>query len=293
MLQGEPDWKTSSTAINELMKSMMKPCLNQDTLRSTATDIFIPIAERAGFGAVELTQDKVEPILARNSLKALADQIETHGLTVASINGPENFNLLNQRQFSEISERSQKLAQAARELNCNLLVPVPSPMQSGLSADEVRAKTARSLTQLADSCGQDINLGLEFLGIKECSVNNLKDAIEIVRTVNRKNVGLVLDSFHLYLSGSQLTEMKEVDRDRIFLVHVNDSEPGDRSTMRDANRLYPGEGVIDLKRFAVDLAKLRYDSFLSLELLRPSYWEEDPEKVAAIGRESLRKVFGV
>jgi len=292
MLQSEPDWQTGPAAVNELTKSM-KACLNQDTLRSTATGSFLPIAKKAGFEAIELTQDKVEPILASNSLKALADQIETNELTVASINGPENFNLLNQRQFSEIIERSQKLAQAARELNCNLLVPVPSPVQRGLSANEVRASTAQSLAQLADSCGEDINLGLEFLGMNECSVNNLKDAIEIVKVVNRKNVGLVLDSFHLYLSGSQLTEMREGDGDRIFLVHVNDSEPGDRSALRDANRLYPGEGVIDLKRLAVDLAKYRYDSFLSLELLRPSYWEEDPAKVAAVGRKSLRKIFGV
>ena len=292
MLQSESDWKTGPTTAIKLMISM-KPCLNQDTLRSTATESFIPIAKKSGFRAIELTQDKVEPVLARDSLKSLADQIETHGLTVTSINGPENFNLLNEHQFSEINERSKKLAQAARGLNCNLLVPVPSPLQRGVSVAEVRDKTAESLAQLADSCGEDIKLGLEFLGVKECSVNNLEDAVEIVKIVNRKNVGLVLDSFHLYLSGSQLTEMNDGDRDRIFLVHVNDSEPGDRSTLRDANRLYPGEGVIDLKQFAADLARLRYDNFLSLELLRPSYWDEDPEKVAAIGRESLKKVFGV
>jgi len=271
----------------------MKPCINQDTLRSTATDSFIPIAKKAGFGAIELTQDKVEPVLARNSLKVLAERIKSYGLKVTSINGPENFNLLDERKFLEIDERTRQLAQAARELSCNLLIPVPSPMQRGLSVNEVRTRTAESLVQLADSCGGDIKLGLEFLGVKECSVNNLKDALEIVKIVNRNNVGLVLDTFHLYLSGSQLTEMDVTNRDRIFLVHVNDSESGDRSVLRDANRLYPGEGVIDLKGFASDLTKLRYDSFLSLELLRPSYWDEDPERVATIGRESIRKVFGV
>jgi len=271
----------------------MKPCLNQDTLKSTPTEAFIRIAKKTGFGAIELAQDKVESILARNSLKALANQIEGNQLTVASIMGPENFNLLNQQEFSEICERSRKLAQAARELNCNLLEPVPSPMRSGLSDDEAHSKTVESLTQLAEACGDDINLGLEFLGMKECSVNNLKDALEIVKAVNRKNVGLVLDSFHIYLSGSQLNEMKEEDRSRIFIVHVNDSEPGDRSKLQDANRLYPGQGVIDLKGLATQLSKLEYDGFLSLELLRPSYWEEDPEKVAVTGRESLRKVFGI
>ena len=63
----------------------MKPCLNQDTLKSTATESFIPIAKKTGFGAVELAQDKVELLLARNSLKTLANQIQANGLTVASI----------------------------------------------------------------------------------------------------------------------------------------------------------------------------------------------------------------
>ena len=101
MLQSEPDWKTSPTAVEELM-TQMKPCLNQDTLKSTVTESFIPIAKKTGFGAVELAQDKVEPLIARNSLKALADQIKANELTVASIMGPENFNLLNKDQFSEI-----------------------------------------------------------------------------------------------------------------------------------------------------------------------------------------------
>ncbi|HMK84290.1 MAG TPA: hypothetical protein VK503_11275 [Candidatus Bathyarchaeia archaeon] len=81
----------------------MKPCLNQDTLRNTPTESFLPIAKKAGFGAVELTQDKVEPVLAGNSFKTLTNQIRAQGLTVASINGPENFNLLNEHQFSEIT----------------------------------------------------------------------------------------------------------------------------------------------------------------------------------------------
>ena len=271
----------------------MKACLNQDTLRSTATNHFIAIAEKAGFGAIELTQDKVEPIIAQKATAKLANQIKMRGLTVASINGPENFNLLTEKQFSVLCERSAELAIAARELNCNLLIPVPSSSDLNLSAKEVRGRTAESLAQLADACGADINLGLEFVGIKSYSVNNLTDALEIVRTVNRRNVGLVLDSFHLYLSGSDVTQIREQDQDRVFLVHVNDSEPGELSMLRDSNRLFPGEGVIDLKLLARSLTKLRYDGFLSLELLRPAYWEEDPEKIATKGRESLRRVFTI
>ena len=292
MLQSKPDREISPPTIAKLRKSM-KACLNQDTIRTTTTDHFIPIAKSAGFQAIELTIDKVEPILASNSLKTLVTVIQQNELEVASINGPENFNLISQQQFSQLKERTRKLAEASRELNCALLVPVPSPLTKEMPRDEIRAQTANSLTQLADCCGDDINLGLEFLGGSDCSVKDLDSAIQIIKTVDRSNVGLVLDSFHLYLSGFRFSESELIDPDKVFMVHVNDSEPGDRASLRDCNRVFPGRGVIDLKQFGKGLAKIRYDGYLSLELLRPSYWEEDPERIAKIGRESLREVFGV
>ena len=292
MLQSNQKWEARVAAFTELTKHMI-PCLNQDTIRTTPTDDFISIANEAKFEAIELTWDKVESALANNALKKLSGKIERQGLTVASINGPENFNLLGPKQFSEVKDRTRNLAQAARELSCNLLAPVPSPMTSGLSESEVRTQTAESISQMAEACGEDVNLGLEFLGMRDCSVSSLKTAMEIVKAVNRKNVGLTLDSFHMYLSKSQLLDIQSIGSDRVFIVHVNDSEPGELSVLRDSNRVFPGQGVIDLKQFVKDLAKIRYDGVLSLELLKPSYWQEDPRKIAAIGRESLKRVFGI
>jgi 2-keto-myo-inositol isomerase len=271
----------------------MKPCINQDTIRTTPTELFIQIAKRAGFPAIELTIDKVEPILASNSLKSLIAAIQGNGLAVASINGPENFNLISRKQFTELKERTRRLAQAARDLNCELLIPVSSPLTGNLSTEEVLSQTAESLAELADCCGDDMKLGLEFLGVSECSVRDLDSAIQIIRRVDRRNVGLVLDAFHLYLSGFDFRETESIECEDIFLVHVNDSEPGDRTVLRDSNRVFPGQGVIDLKQFGMGLARLGYDGYLSLELLRPSYWEKDPATVAKTGRESLRKVFGI
>ena len=46
----------------------MKPCLNQDTLRTTPTEKFIEISSRSRFDAVEFTMDKIEAILEKKSL---------------------------------------------------------------------------------------------------------------------------------------------------------------------------------------------------------------------------------
>jgi 2-keto-myo-inositol isomerase len=269
----------------------MKACLNQDTLRTTPTETFIQIARKAGFDAIELTIDKVEPIIAKGSLESLREEIAEQELAVASINGPENFNLLSDAEFQSTLSQTRDLASAAKEIGCDLLVPVPAPMKPGLSRTATISQTVEALTRLADVCGE-IKLGLEFLGMHECSVNNLETAVEVTSRVGRPNVGLVIDSFHMYVSESPFTEIA-ANIQKTFIVHVNDSEPGSLRTLTDANRVFPGEGSINLTELRQVLETSGYDGFISLELLRPAYWEEDPERIAKKGRECLKRAFGI
>jgi 2-keto-myo-inositol isomerase len=271
----------------------MKSCLNQNTLRTTATEAFLQAARRAEFDAVELTMGKIEPIIEKGVISQLKRTIEDNGLRVASINGPENFNLLAEQEFETLLSRIRKLATVSREIGCNLLVPVPSVRKSNASRQMIVTQTAQSLKKLSETCGENIRLGLEFLGQRECSVNNLETAVEAISLFANRNVGLVVDSFHMHLSGTDFSQLAKIKGDRLFLVHVNDSEKGDRSKLSDANRVLPGEGVMDLPEFRANLARVGYDSFVSLELFRESYWEQNPDDVAKIGRESLRRVFGV
>jgi 2-keto-myo-inositol isomerase len=237
--------------------------------------------------------DKIELMLKEGSLERARSEVQEQNLTVASINGPENFNLLDHHAFSEILDRTDKIVKAASEFDCELLIPVPSPRKDGMSEQTAIAETASILSQMADRYGDAMKLGLEFLGTRTCSINNLNAAVETVRRVGKRNVGLVLDSFHMYLSDSKPSNLRQLGAEQVFLVHVNDAEPGEKSKLTDANRVYPGQGVIDLNGFASALKSIGYRNYLSLELLRPSYWKEDADQVAALGRESLRRVFGI
>jgi len=237
--------------------------------------------------------DKIELMLKEKNLEETKTELHELELKVASINGPENFNLLDEPAFSELLMRTDSIAKSAAEFDCHLLIPVPSPAKQGVSEETAITQTATALSQMADRYGDSFKLGLEFLGMQSCSINNLNAALQTIKIVNRPNVGLVLDSFHMFLSDSKFSNIAKANPEHIFLVHVNDAEPGERSSLTDANRLYPGEGVIDLKAFLMALNKVGYDDYLSLELLRPAYWEEPPGKVGLKGRESLRRVFGI
>jgi 2-keto-myo-inositol isomerase len=268
----------------------LKPCLNQDTLRKAPLDKFLNIAKGTGFEAIEFTVDKIDPILDTDQTAKLQTKIETARLKTASINGPENFNLLSEKDFTNLLTRTKKLSAYATTLDCNLLLPVPAPNQSNLNKTTVIDRTILCLEKLADACDDETRLGLEFLGTHNCSINNLKDAVEVIRRVGRSNVGLTLDSFHSYVSGDDFADIAHLNRNEIFMVHLNDCEKGPRDNMTDANRLFPGEGAIDLQKFLSQIKQVGYDEYVSLELLRPAYWDRDPEEIATMGRESLKRL---
>jgi len=271
----------------------MKPCLNQNTLKTTPTEAFLEAARRAEFDAVELTMGMIEPIIEKGAITQLKRKIEDNGLTVASINGPERFNLLAEKEFATLLSRTEKVAAASREIGCTLLVPVPSPLKDHASVDTIVTQAAQSLNKLTEVCGKEMCLGLEFLGEEKCSINTLNTAVKVINSMSKHNVGLVVDSFHMHLSKIMFSELVQIQSNRLFLVHVNDSEAGDPRELTDANRLLPGDGVMNLQDLRLSLVQMGYDGFLSLELFKPSYWQQDPQQVAKICRESLKRVFGV
>jgi 2-keto-myo-inositol isomerase len=276
----------------------LKSSLNQDTLKSTTTDDVIRIAHKTGYDAIEFAQAKIETIMreegsSRRLVRLLEDQI----VAVASVQGPEFFNLLSEKDFGEVVERAKVLADVAREVGTDVLVPVPSfvdeSVNNEMSRVKIESSTALALQKLAKACGDDTRLGLEFLGFRNCSINSLQSGIRVIDKVGLPNVGLTVDTFHMHLSQSKVTDLGKIDGKRIVLVHVNDSESGDVTKLADSNRLFLGDGVIDLERFRDALASTSYDGYVSLELLRPEYWEMNPEEVARKGREGLRKIFKV
>jgi 2-keto-myo-inositol isomerase len=149
-----------------------------------------------------------------------------------------------------------------------------------------------ALRQMASIAGgYGINVGFEFLGFPTCSVNTLGAARRIVEEVGDPRVGIVIDAFHFYTGGSRLEDLDGLDGARIFIVHLDDAEPGEPSGLTDAHRLMPGDGVIPLRPLLARLEGAGYRGAYSLELFRPEFWAMDPEAVAKRGLQSMERLF--
>lgn len=110
------------------------------------------------------------------------------------------------------------------------------------------------LEQFAELCDiakkYGLNVELEF--VTWASVYDLKGAIDVLKTVNKDNAGIMVDTLHFHRSRVSLEELDEVPKEWFHFAHICDGPeeiPTDKAglihTGRDA-RLYVGEGAIDI-----------------------------------------------
>jgi 2-keto-myo-inositol isomerase len=270
----------------------MLAALSEYTLVTTPKEKFIESAEKAGFPAIEFSWKTVVEVIQKDEVSDLARMVKAHNLTVCSINGPDSISPIPENEFEKLLLESKNVAAAARTLECDLLVPSACPVKDTLPTDVIMNQAVEFVDGLAETCGEDIRIGYEFVGLKSFNIKDLKTAQELVRRVGRRNVGIVVDTFHMYLQNTPFSEVAKMEKQELFLVHVNDSKPGATETLTDADRVYPGQGVMRLGELRSSLNNIGYRGFICLELFNRAYWKDDPEVVAKLSRKSLSDAFG-
>ena len=128
----------------------------------------------------------------------------------------------------------------------------------------------------------------EYLGFVD-DMKTIDDAIEIVEGCGHPAACLVLDPFHCYVGEGGPESIAKLRPEQVAVSHFNDApaEPAPH-TQRDPDRVMPGDGAIDLKRYCDLLRQINYTGFLSLELFNTSLYELDPLTVAVEGLAKMR-----
>ncbi len=118
------------------------------------------------------------------------------------------------------------------------------------------AQVARLLGDIGESHG--IKIALEPLRYEETDiVNTVRDGIDFCNAVNHKNVGLLVDFYHVFCNGEQLEISDDLVR---CLTHVHIARP-------NVDRRVPTEADMPtLRQWSDFLARCGYDGTLSLEI---------------------------
>lgn len=253
------------------------------------------ISRRVGFDYLELRDNKLEDLLKTKSLTEIKKTFQDIGIQPLAMNSLEKANLQNETEFQKIMARAEVLCQYSSALECPILIVVPSFL-SDLSIrpdrEWIRKETCRVLEKLEGIARPyGVKIAFEFLGFSTTSVNKLSFAYEIVSCLDNDRIGLVIDTFHFFLSGESLSVLDRISPERIFLIHITDAEDVPKAQMQDAHRTIPGDGIIPLKEFVHKTQTIGYQGVYSIELFNPGYWEQKPEDVARLCYQRMRALF--
>jgi len=151
------------------------------------------------------------------------------------------------------------------------------------------------LRPVADALrSRDLRLGLEFVSPYHLRrqqphefISSPGVMLELADAIG-PNVGLLVDSFHVHASGTSFEHLAQIPASRIVHVHLNDCPTRDMHQIKDGERMLPGEGVIDLKRFIDALKRAGYAGPLSLEIFSDALRKMNPVDAALAARRATR-----
>ena len=247
----------------------------------------IAVAGRAGFNFVEIWAPKLMGYMERGGLAALTRDLKRAEVRAVTLNSVEHVTFNDPSGHVRMLEDFQRFCQVAKAIQAETVIVVPSPRPKGVSLTAIERESIRVLRELsAIASPYGVRLAYEFLGFADCTVNSLAQCATIVEKVARNNVGLVLDTFHFFAGGSSVASIREVNPEKIFMVHINDVERAPRRKMHDALRLFPGKGILPLPRILRTLKAIGYSGGVSVEIFRPQYWTRPPLQVAREARKS-------
>lgn len=254
----------------------------------------IRAAGTAGYDLLEIWSAKLYKYLETHTQADLNAELDAASIKPYSINSIEHITFRSDEDYSKIKAECETLSRIAAEISCPYIVVVPGKLPTDATKEKIIDESVRVLNELGDiASSHGVSLAFEFLGQADSSVQTLDLCNEIVERVGRDNIGNVVDSFHFYAGNSTFEAIDKMRPEKLFIFHINDAEDLPKEQLTDAQRLYPGTGILPLREMKEHFDKIGYNSMVSIEIFRPEYWEQDPFDVARKAKAATEEVWGL
>ena len=254
----------------------------------------IRIAREAGFDGYEITEMKLLRYLDQGyTAESLLPLFEKYQIRPVCINALKDIERIRPEERSELFQEAERLCRAAEVLGFQTVQLVPFCGLEGRPWKEVLELTAENVARIAD-IGKEHGVRFQLEPIAWSPIHSLWQSLELIRTVGRANVGMVIDFWHLWAGGETTPEnVAALHSSQIYGIHFCDgklhSGPG-KDWDEPALRGYlPGEGDIPIEKWVAAVKATGYDGSWSSELLSPRHWEWDLKETALQTKSLMEK----
>ena len=266
--------------------------LNSGTIRGQKLGVAeeIEIAAKAGYDGIEpWTGDVAKFAESGGSLKDLRKRCQDLGLRVVSAIGFAQWIVDDDAQRAKGVEQLQRDMDLVAQLGGTHIAAPPAGANRAAKLDLDRvAERYRAILELGRKTG--VVPQLEVWG-SSANLSHAAEAAYVVAKAGHPDACVLLDAFHMYKAGVAPSAIRLFGRQVTHCFHMNDY-PADppRDTIKDANRIWPGDGIAPLKEILANLAGNHCDVVLSLELFNPDYWKLPALEVARTGLAKMKAV---
>ena len=261
-------------------------CLNASTIRGTPILHQIAVAADAGYEAIELWfADLDAHVAAGGSLREVRQTLDDFGLEVPTMIYVAGWFECDDPQWPAVRSDCVRRFNQAAQIGARHVIAGPP---AGRADPAQGARRYRELLELGKSIG--VLPAMEFLGFVEqyCTIDSAREVLELAA---HPDGTLVLDPFHVFRGGGSVESLARLTAGQIAISHFNDTPAlPPREQQHDADRVWPGDGHLDLNRYLRLLEGTGYRGWLSLELFREELWRRDPGEVAREGLARMRDV---
>lgn len=216
-----------------------------------------------GYEAVEIARTHPVHELAKQDREKLLKMIKSYGLEVCAVQGANPY--LDPEYAKKRIDLAVDLECTVVSLGCGYLITDEG--QRDRQWNEVR-EGLRKLAQYAKDRGIRVVIEPEppvlLVGEagKPCErlIGRLEDVQRMLADVNAENMGVLLDTGHVYVVRDNLLDVIEKLGKKIFHVHLEDTID------RIHCHFIPGTGMVDFEGAFRALKRVGYEGFLSVEL---------------------------
>ena len=283
--------RAAGTAGSEKAAGVFPISLNTSTLRGYKLPLaeVIDIAAKAGYDGIEPWPDEIDRHLeAGGTLKDIDRRLKDHGLRVTGAIAFFHWMVDDASERAKALEEARKRLAQLREIRASHVAAPPAGNVEKVDL-LAAAERYRALLEAAEEFG--VIPAVEVWGFAKNGYR-LGQCVLIAMEARHPKACVLPDVYHLYKGGSGLGGVRFLAGSLIAGFHLNDY-PADppRETIRDADRVYPGDGIAPLGGLFRDLKAIDYRGALSIELFNPNYWKGEPLEVAKTALEKTRAVM--
>jgi sugar phosphate isomerase/epimerase len=223
--------------------------------------------------------------------KAAARAVRASGIRGTGFQVLRDFEGLSGHLHDYKIDIAKSMLQMCHALGCHVMLACSSTSTHATSDTAALVRDLRKLAMLA--IPMHINVAFEALSWGR-TINEFPQAWDIITQADMPNLGLGVDSFHIFATKTPLDELEMLDPNKIFLVQLADFMWNEIKTVEEristarTFRVFPGEGVHSdgLAALVTKLHELGYRGDYSFEVFNDDYQQMPLATVAQRGKKA-------